>query len=336
MIINHIGCDIIIYNVEYGKFIMESFEFESGRVLEDVVVSYFISGTPKYDDDGNIINAIVYSPTLQGQYSFFSEYRGLVENNEVRDDYFFIGIFSLGNPESCSPSTTDLRYNFPEYTFKDRINFKKQFLTEKFDNIKKIFGIIGEGVGGYETFTWGCEYPDDMEFLIVLNGSYRVSGYNYIIAKCIEGIIDTSDDYYSDIYGTSLSKAVETISRLIFVGYFSKNLLENSSSDELDMFLEDYVDDALSMDIYDFKFRNDCILKYNLEGKISNIKAKSLIIGMEGYLLNNVETQVLPLGDLIEDSKIFVFHPKRYNYYDDEDYSELIFELHSFIGQFEK
>ncbi|WP_405267415.1 hypothetical protein [Methanobrevibacter sp.] len=316
---------------------MESFEFESGRVLENVEVAYFTSGVPKYDDEGNIINAIIYSPTLQGQYSFFTQYKDLVNIDQInKDDYFFIRIFSLGNPRSCSPSTTDLRYNFPNYTFKDRINFKKQFLAEKFGNIKKLFGIIGEGVGGYETLTWACEYPDDMEFIIVLNGSYKVSGYSYVIAKCIDGIIDSSDDFYSDIYDASLSKAVVIISRLIFAGYFSKNVLENLSSDELDVFMEDYIDDTLSMDIYDFKFRNDCILKYNLEDKISNVKAKALIIGMEGYLFNNVETQVIPLGDFIEDSKLVIFHPKRQSYYEDEDYSMIISELQSFLNRVKK
>lgn len=324
--------------MNYGTHVMESFMFESGRVLENVNVAYVTSGTPKYDDEGNIINVLIYSPTLQGQYSFFSNYLDLVEIEGFNeDDYFVISISSLGNPDSCSPSTTNLRHNFPEYTFKDRINFKKQFLAEKFGNIKKIFGIIGEGVGGYETFTWACEYPDDMEFIIVLNGASKVSGYSYVIAKCIEGIIEASDNFYSDIYDASLSKAVVTISRLIFLGHFSEKVLENLSFDELDVFMEDYIDDSLSMDIYDFKFRNDCILKYDLKDKMSDIKAKSLIIGIEGYLFINVETQITPLADKIKDSKILIFHPKTENYYeDDEDYSEIISCINSFLDTIKK
>lgn len=334
MIINHIGCDII----KHGKHVMGSFEFESGMVLENVEVAYSTWGVPKYDKEGNIINAVIHSPTLQGQYSFFSNHLDLSGTEGFdENDYFFIMIFSLGNPESCSPSTTNLRHNFPEYTFTDRINFKKQFLAEKFPNIKRLFGIIGEGVGGYETFTWACEYPDDMEFIIVLNGASKVSGYSYIIAKCIEGIIETSDDFYSDIYDVSLSKAVVTISRLIFVGYFSEKVLENLSFDELDVFMDDYIDDSLSMDIYDFKFRNDCILKYNIEDRISDIKAKSLIIGVDGYLFINVETQIAPLADLIEGSEVLIFNPKTENYYDeDEDFSEISSALNLFLKKIKK
>ena len=39
---------------------MDSFKFESGRFLENVNVEYTILGHPKYDDEGNIINALIY------------------------------------------------------------------------------------------------------------------------------------------------------------------------------------------------------------------------------------------------------------------------------------
>ena len=35
----------------YGKFTMDEFEFESGEVLENVVVEYSAKGTPKYDEN---------------------------------------------------------------------------------------------------------------------------------------------------------------------------------------------------------------------------------------------------------------------------------------------
>ena len=40
---------------------MDSFQFENGAVLDNVQVEYMTFGTPKYDDDGNISNAIVYN-----------------------------------------------------------------------------------------------------------------------------------------------------------------------------------------------------------------------------------------------------------------------------------
>ena len=55
-------------------------------------------------------------------------------------------------------------------------------------------------------------------------------------------------------------------------------MFENISNVEIEVMMDDYVDEGLFMDVYDFKYRNDSILKYDVEDKLSNIKAKALII----------------------------------------------------------
>jgi homoserine O-acetyltransferase len=314
---------------------MDSFEFESGAVLEDVAVEYVTRGVPKYDDEGNITNAIVYCPTLKGGYSIFDQHKVSSEDYEIINDYFFIKIMSLGAPDSCSPSSTGLRYDFPSYTFKDRVNFKKQFLKEKFQ-IDTVFGIIGEGLGGFEVYTWACEYPDDMEFFMVINSSFKTYGYRHVFLRCIESILETSDDIYSEVYSPSFSKMSVAIFKLMFAGYFPKMVLENLSADEIDALMDDYVDEALFMDIHDFHARTNCILNYNLEDKLSNIKAKALIFGIRGFLLFNPESDAVPLADVIKDSTVKVFDSKRNDYYDEDDYSELLNELVSFLKNLKK
>lgn len=313
---------------------MDSFEFESGRVLENVNVEYVTSGVPKYDDEGNIANAIIYSPTLDGGHSIFPQYHNAFKKfNFDSDEYYFIRIFSLGTPNSCSPSTTGLKYNFPEYTVKDRVNFKRQFLTEKF-NVNKILGLIGEGIGGYEVYEWACDYPDEMEFIIVLNSPYKVYGYAYAVAKVIESMIDSSDDFYSDDYSSSLSLLSVSLLRLLFLGYFPENVFKNLSNDELDVLMDDYVDQGLFMDIYDFKSRNDCILGFDVEDNLQNIKAKSLILGTTGYLLNYPEDGISHLENKIKGVRGRIFETNKENYYDEADNSEIIKEIVSFLNQF--
>lgn len=314
---------------------MGSFEFESGRVLEDVNVEYSVNGNPKYDEEGNISNLIIYCPTLKGGHSILDDYHKIISSgfDFKKSDYCFIKITSLGAPGSCSPSSTGLKYNFPEYTFKDRVNFKRQFLSEKF-NIKNVLGILGEGLGGFEVYTWACEYPDDMDFIVVINSSFKTYGYRYVMVKCAESIIDSSDDFYSEGYSVSLSKLIVAITRLRFAGYFSRNELEELSNDEIDVLMDDYVDEGLFMDIHDFKSRNDCILKYDVGDKLSDIKAKTLIIGIKGYLFSNAE-EVLYLKDIIKNSKVAIFDGK-ISFYDENDYSEIGSEIISFLGDFNK
>ena len=312
---------------------MDSFEFESGVVLENVTVEYSANGIPKYDEDGNISNAVIFFPTLRGEHSVLINFYEFIKgNNEFNiDEYFFIKIISLGTPDSCSPSTTGLKYDFPKHTFIDRVNFKKQFLKEKF-NIEKFCGFVGEGTGGFEILTWASEYPDDVEWIILLNSAFKTAGYHYIFTKCMHSLIESSDDFYSDDYDVSLSNLVVSINILLFSGYLSKEIINNASTDELDVLIEDFVDEGLYTDIYDFKTHLDCLLDYDVEDKLSNIKAKSLFVGAHNYLFVNVEKDVIPLGDLVENSKVITIYPNSKNYYEEEDFSHALEEVNRFFN----
>ena len=96
---------------------MDSFEFENGEVLTDVEVEYMTFGTPIYDDDAQIKNAIIYCHGSLGNYASMKKVAPLVGEGDAFDEskYFFISLTALGSPNSCSPSTTDLKNKFPKY-----------------------------------------------------------------------------------------------------------------------------------------------------------------------------------------------------------------------------
>ena len=191
----------------YRKHVLDEFEFENGQVLHDVEVEYTTRGTPKYDEDGNITNAILYCHRFNGNCLSIEDLHQLLGPKSMLADFnfFYISITSLGYPESCSPSTTGLKLNFPKYTLKDRVDFKRKFLAEVF-GIDKLLGILGVGIGGYETYTWACEYPDEMEFIIIGSSSFKTDGYRYITSKALDNMISTSDAYFDTIYSEQLSK----------------------------------------------------------------------------------------------------------------------------------
>ena len=324
--------------VNYDECVLDSFEFESGAVLKDVNVEYSTSGIPKYDDEGFIINAIIFCPSLMGDRSVLKNAHQYINENGYFDsnEFFFLIITPLGTPGSCSPSTSGLKYDFPEYSFKDRVNFKRKFLFEKF-KIKKILGILGEDLGGFEAYTWACEYPDDMEFLLVFGSAFKTSGIKYAISKGLDSVIELIEGFYDDTYSISLSKAIVTLNKLLFTHYMPKKILQNMTNDELDVLMDNYVDDGLYMDVYNLKRRNDSILKFDVEDKLGNIKAKSLIIAStrtDGYF--DPEFDTLPLKDLIKDCEILIYDSKMENYGDMEDYSIIGEEVLSFIEQFKK
>ena len=321
---------------EYGKYVMNNFEFENGEILEDVVVEYSLLGRPEYDEKGNIINAVVFSHGFNGDYSFSSNFQEFANkvNGLEGENYFFILITSLGFPDSCSPSSTGLNHKFPNYSMLDKVNFKRQFLKE-YLNIEKVHGISGWGSGGYEVLTWAATFPDEMDFIILLSTAHKTNGYRYVISKCIDSLIESSDDFYSDVYSESLSRIMVSINQLLYSNYFSKQTFQNMSNDEIDVLMDDFVDAGLFVDIYDFKYRNDAVLEYDVEDKLKNIKAKTMIISSDANIYYFSEFDAIPMSEQIENSTLVFFDSKR-DYHDIEDYSVLYDDFKKFLEEFKK
>lgn len=319
----------------YRKHVLDEFEFENGQVLHDVEVEYTTRGTPKYDEDDNITNAIIYCHRFNGNCLSIGDLDQLFGSESPLSDYgfFYISITSLGYPESCSPSTTKLKFNFPEYSFKDCVNFKRKFLAEVF-NIKKVLGILGVGIGGYEAYTWACEYPDEMEFLIVGSSSFKTNNYRYITSKALDNIIVSSDAYLDENYNEQLSQIIFSINSLIYSQYFSKRAFENFTREEVDIFMDNFVEEGSKVDIYNFKYRNDAVLDYNLEDKLSHIKAKTLIVSSSDDIYYTPEFDTYPLKDKIENLEIYIFDAQDFVYND--DYSIFINLFLEFLEEFKK
>lgn len=321
---------------ETGIHIMDSFEFEYGRILENVAVEYMTYGNPKYDDGGYITNAVIFMPTFRGIYSFLNRAHGrIVKKGGFDKDFYIIFIHSLGTPESCSPSSTGLNYEFPMYTSRDGLNFKRQFLAEKF-KIKKLLGLIGEGIGGFQTLTWACDYPDEMDFVLLVNTAAKISGYRFIMGKIIENIIDSVEGIDSNEYSISKNKAIVAINTLLFAHSASKYAFDKLDNDQITALYEDFAEECFFRDIYDVKFRNDCDMEFDVEDRLSNIKAKLLYISTNSNYFD-ADLDAVPFEKSVKDSTIVILDETKEEYYfEEKDYTEVIDEIVSFLKQFIK
>ena len=319
----------------YRKYVLDEFEFENGQFLRDVEVEYTTRGTPTYDENGNVTNAIIYCHRFNGNCLSIGDLSQLIGPESELSDYnfFHISITSLGYPESCSPSTTGLKSDFPKYTIKDRVDFKRKFLADAF-NITKVLGILGVGIGGYEAYTWGCEYPDEMEFLMIGNSSFQTNNYRYILSKGIESAILSSDAYMDGKYTENISKILSSINLLIYSQYFSKKAFQNFSREEIDILMDSFIDEGMSIDIYDFKYRNDAVLSYDVEDKLSNIRAKTWVTTTKDDIYYSPEFDAYPLKDKIENLKITPFDAEDFVYKD--DYSIFVDQFREFLKEFKK
>ena len=234
------------YFLKHEQHFFDQFEFENGFIMENVKVDYGVFGTPKYDDEGNIINAILFCHNFEG--------------------------------------------------------FQRRLIREKFSNIKKLKGIIGYSVGGYIALGWSIYYPDDMDFIILLNSSFKSQGHRYVFANLANRIIEQSSQYSLDLYDESISRLLISISQIHYILSFSKDYLNNLSILDIDLSIEGFAEDILFIDIYDIKFCNDFILSYNLEDDLDKIKCNVCIIAGDSTNYYVAKYDSIPIHEAVEGS----------------------------------
>ena len=286
---------------------MDSFQFENGTILDNVQVEYMTFGTPKYDDDGNISNAIVYNG---GSLSNFSSIKKIVplaceDGPFDKEKYFFICLSPLGSSASCSPSQTDLKNRFPKYTMRDVANFQRQFLAERF-NITHILGIIGNSMGGFVALTQAIYNPEFLEFIICGVTSFKVAGHDFILSKFVDEIITSDPDYAKGEMTYSLIRTLRIANLAEFNFGLSKEALREMSNIELASEFENFGNEMIEIDIYDLKYCNECSMNFDVEDELDKINAKTLIIACKQDPHFPPELDAIPMSEMIKNSELII------------------------------
>lgn len=270
-------------------------------------MEYTTFGTPKYDENGIIKNAILYCHGSLGRYTSMKKILPLSGAGNPFDEskYFFISITALGSSGSCSPSLTNLKNKFPKYSIRDIVNFEKQFLSERF-NINHLLGVIGVSMGGFVGLTLAIEYPDFADFILPGVSSYKVAGHDFILSKFVNEIIESDPDYNKGELTYSLIRTLRLANLAEFNFGLSKEALREKSNEELSAEFEEFGNESLDIDIYDLKYCNECCMNYDVEKDLDKIKSKVLIVACKQDPHFPPELDAVPMSEMIEDSQLIV------------------------------
>ena len=283
--------DVEAIDAEY--FTLDEFKFKNGEVLKDAEVEYITFGTPQYDDNGIISNAVIYFHGSSGSCHSARRISEDMGSGEIfdTDKFFFISVSALGCPGSASPSTTGLMNRFPEYDVEDMVNFQKQFIEEKF-GITHVKGLIGNSMGGFEVLTWGCVYPDSVDFIISLVSSFKVGGHNYALSKIMNNILESDPDYNEGAYDLPLSDSLKRSLKLssdamYCYGLSREEYRNNMTNEEIELAMAEFAEESLEEDPNDL--------------------AKVLIIAInqDQYFPPNLDA--IPMSKMIKDNKLLIF-----------------------------
>ena len=106
---------------------------------------------------------------------------------------------AIGAGTSSKPSD-GLRANFPNYDYDDMVSAQYRLLTEG-SGINHLRLVLGNSMGGMQTWIWGENYPNFMDALVPMASlPWQMSGRNWMMRRMLIDAIRKDPDWNNGDY----------------------------------------------------------------------------------------------------------------------------------------
>jgi homoserine O-acetyltransferase/O-succinyltransferase len=145
-----------------GDWVARDFRFHTGEIMPELRLHYRTVGNPSgepvlilHGTGGSGANFL--TPAFAGE--LFGSGQPLDASK-----YFIILSDAIGTGKSTKPSD-GLRTKFPKYNYEDMVEAQYRLVTEGL-GIRHLRLVLGNSMGGMQTWLWGIKYPDFMDALV--------------------------------------------------------------------------------------------------------------------------------------------------------------------------
>ncbi|HEY8069901.1 MAG TPA: alpha/beta fold hydrolase [Burkholderiales bacterium] len=189
-----------------GDWVAKDFRFHTGEVLPEVRLHYTTIGAP-----GGEPVLVLHGTGGSGASMLGADFAGeLFGPGQPLDAsrYYIILPDALGAGKSTRPSD-GLRAKFPRYDYDDMVLAQYRLLTEGL-GVKHLRLVIGNSMGGMQTWMWGSRYADFMDALVPMAClPTAMSGRNYLLRRMLTQSIRNDPEWLGGDY-TAQPKNMQT------------------------------------------------------------------------------------------------------------------------------
>jgi homoserine O-acetyltransferase len=180
-----------------GDWVAHDFHFHTGDVMPEVRLHYITIGAPSgapvlilhgtAGEGANFLNA-----------NFADQLFGPGQPLDARK-YFIILPDALGTGKSTKPSD-GLKMKFPNYDYADMNDAAHRLLTEGL-HVGHLRAVIGQSMGGMQTWLWAEQYPDFMDAALPMASlPVEMSGRNWMMRRMLIDAIRSDPDWNNGNY----------------------------------------------------------------------------------------------------------------------------------------
>lgn len=278
-----------------ADWIARDFRFHTGEVLPELRLHYTTVGDPS-GEPVLILHGTAGSGTGLLSPTFAGELFGPGQALDA-SKYFIILPDVIGAGKSAKPSD-GLRAKFPRYDYADMVLAQYRLLTEGL-GVRHLRLVLGNSMGGMETWIWGATYPGFMDALVPMASQpTAMAGRNWMLRRMMMETI-RRDPAYQDGEYTAQPPSLR-IANTFFALATSGGTLALEKRGATHEKADSYVDEQLALpapaDANDFLYQWNASFNYDPEPMLARIEAPVLAINAADDERNPIETGVMARG----------------------------------------
>lgn len=275
-----------------GSWVVRDFRFHTGETLPELRLHYRTVGEPSgepvlvlHGTGGSGANML--SPAFGGE--LFGPGQPLDASR-----YFIILPDAIGTGKSTKPSD-GLRAGFPKYNYDDMVDAQYRLVKEHL-GVKRLRLVIGNSMGGMQTWIWAQKYPDAMDIAVPMASlPTQMSGRNWMMRRLITDSIRNDPEWMNGNYTKQPRSAqFATVFYQVATNGGNQGLYRLAPTREkADQLLDQRLNAKFTGDANDLLFQWDSSRDYNPSPGLERIQATLLAINSADDERNPPELGVL-------------------------------------------
>ena len=180
-----------------GDWIARDFKFHTGETMPELRLHYTTVGEPT-GQPVLVLHGTGGSAAAMLTPGFAGELFGPGQPLDA-SKYYIIIPDSLGHGKSSKPSD-GLKTAFPKYDYDDMVDAQYRLIREGL-GVKHLRLVIGNSMGGMQTWLWGVKYPDAMDALVPMASQpTEMAARNWMLRRIMLDTIRSDPDYNGGNY----------------------------------------------------------------------------------------------------------------------------------------
>lgn len=168
-------------------------KLDSGKTIENCRIGYRLFGTLDAAKD----NAVLFPMWFTGHSGDVGALIGAGPDHFVdTTKYFVIVADPFGNGVSSSPSNSTAQHGtaFPVFTIRDMVRAEERLVHDTL-HLDHLHAVVGQSMGGMQTFEWGVDAPTMMDLLVPIVGTPQLSSYDMMLWSMEKQALESDPAY---------------------------------------------------------------------------------------------------------------------------------------------